>query len=49
MNNKQSGDLGEKEIVDLVLCPNCGKKLMLLPQSYPFLTFNAPLVRFGRK
>ncbi len=35
MNNKQSGDLGEKEIVDLVLCPNCGKKLMLLPQSYP--------------
>ena len=34
-NNKQSGDIGEKEIVDLIPCPNCGKKLMLLPASYP--------------
>lgn len=34
-NNKQSGDIGEKEIVDLIPCPNCGKKLMLLPTSYP--------------
>jgi len=34
-NNKQSGDIGEKEIVDLIPCPNCGKKLMLLPPGYP--------------
>lgn len=33
--NKQSGDQGEKEIIDLVPCPNCGKKLMLLPPGYP--------------
>ena len=33
--NKQSGSDGEKEIIDLVLCPNCGKKLMLLPVNYP--------------
>lgn len=33
--NKISGDQGEKEIIDLVPCPNCGKKLMLLPAGYP--------------
>lgn len=33
--NKVSGDVGEQEIVDLMPCPNCGKKLMLLPASYP--------------
>lgn len=32
---KESGDLGEREIVDLVPCPNCGKKLMILPISFP--------------
>lgn len=33
--NKQSGDAGEQEIVDLIPCPNCKKKLMLLPKNYP--------------
>lgn len=33
--NKQNGDKGELEIIDLVPCPNCGKKLMILPPSYP--------------
>ncbi len=33
--NKQAGDFGEQEIVDLILCPNCKKKLMLLPTGYP--------------
>lgn len=33
--NKQFGDEGEKEVVDLVPCPNCGKELMLLPPNYP--------------
>jgi len=35
MSNKQSGDNGENEVVKLILCPNCGKKLMKLPASYP--------------
>lgn len=33
--NKIAGDFGEQEVVDKVPCPNCGKKLMLLPPSYP--------------
>ncbi len=33
--NKQSGGAGEKEVIKLVLCPNCRKKLMLLPPGYP--------------
>jgi DNA-directed RNA polymerase subunit RPC12/RpoP len=34
-SNKESGNIGEQEIIDLVPCPNCGKKLMLLPPGYP--------------
>jgi len=34
-SNRQSGDKGEKEVVALVPCPNCGKKLMKLPSNYP--------------
>ena len=33
--SKDSGDAGEEEIVNLVPCPNCSKKLMLLPKNYP--------------
>jgi DNA-directed RNA polymerase subunit RPC12/RpoP len=33
--NKLAGDQGEKEIIKLVNCPNCGKKLMSLPIGYP--------------
>lgn len=35
MGNKKSGDDGEKEVCNLVDCPNCGKELMLLPPNYP--------------
>ncbi len=35
MSNKESGDIGEQEVVQLVPCPNCGKPLMLLPPNYP--------------
>ena len=35
MNNKQSGDAGEIDVCEKVFCPNCGKKLMLLPPNYP--------------
>jgi hypothetical protein len=33
--NKVAGDIGEREVVKLVPCPNCGQKLMLLPPGYP--------------
>src|SRR3989344_7067827 len=33
--NKKVGDRGEQEVINLVPCPNCGKKLMGLPQGYP--------------
>ncbi len=32
---KAIGDYGELEIVKLIKCPNCSKKLMTLPKSYP--------------
>ena len=34
-NKRESGNSGEQEVVELVPCPNCGKKLMKLPQNYP--------------
>lgn len=33
--NKEYGDAGEKEVVEVVRCPNCSKELMLLPPNYP--------------
>jgi len=33
--NATAGKQGEKEIVRLVPCPNCGKKQMPLPPNYP--------------
>lgn len=33
--NQKAGDLGEKEVVKHVACPNCGKSLMQLPKNYP--------------
>jgi DNA-directed RNA polymerase subunit RPC12/RpoP len=35
VNNKSCGHFGEREIIKLVKCPNCGKKLMQLPPNYP--------------
>ena len=32
---QENGKKGEQEVVDLVLCPNCSKRLMLLPANYP--------------
>jgi len=34
-SNKESGNSGEQEIVNIIPCPNCGKKLMKLPPNYP--------------
>ncbi len=33
--SKDSGEAGEADVVKKVACPNCGKKLMLLPPNYP--------------
>lgn len=33
--SKTTGDLGEQEVIELVKCPNCRSKLMLLPPSFP--------------
>lgn len=33
--NKEYEDAGEREVVEHVRCPNCGKELMLLPPNYP--------------
>lgn len=35
MNHKLTGDVGEKEVIEKIKCPNCGKKLVLLPQGFP--------------
>jgi DNA-directed RNA polymerase subunit RPC12/RpoP len=35
MSNKETGDKGELEVCKLVPCPNCGNKLVLLPQGFP--------------
>ena len=35
--SKECGDSGECEVVEKVPCPNCGRKLMLLPTGYPLV------------
>lgn len=35
MSTKENGDAGEIEVISLVPCPNCGKRLTLLPPGYP--------------
>jgi hypothetical protein len=33
--NKIAGDIGEEDVVEKVLCPNCSKRLTKLPPNYP--------------
>lgn len=33
--NREQGTLGEKDVVKKVPCPNCGKRLRLLPPGFP--------------
>lgn len=46
LSNKQSGDLGEQEIVALVPCPNCKKPLVLLPKSFPLCDIQCSACHF---
>ncbi|HSX49149.1 MAG TPA: hypothetical protein VLE44_02725 [Candidatus Saccharimonadales bacterium] len=32
---QDKGEIGEKEVCELVGCPNCGKKLIQLPKGFP--------------
>lgn len=34
-SNRRLGVRGEREVIKLVSCPNCGKKLIALPSNYP--------------
>ncbi len=34
-SNRERGTLGEKDVIRKVRCPNCGKKLRLLPVGFP--------------
>lgn len=36
MTSKE-GDAGEAEVIKKVKCPNCGRKLMMLPRNYPMV------------
>lgn len=54
--NHDAGEKGEKDVVRLVPCPNCGKKLMQLPKNYPMYdvqctgcTFRAQVKTNGTK
>ncbi len=33
--NGIAGDKGERDVINKVPCPNCGKNLMILPKNYP--------------
>ncbi len=44
--NKKAGDLGEKEVVRLVPCPNCKKALMQLPAKYPLYDLQCTVCAF---
>jgi len=36
-NNQNVGDKGELDVIKKVACPNCRRKLMLLPKNYPLV------------
>ena len=46
VNNKIRGTVGEIEVVKLIKCPNCGKKLMLLPEGYPLFDIQCKACNF---
>jgi len=46
ITNKTKGDSGEKDITKKIKCPNCRKKLMLLPASYPLFDIQCSACSF---
>ena len=35
--SQDNGDKGENEVIEKIKCPNCNRKLMLLPKNYPLV------------
>lgn len=46
INNKILGDDGEIEVTNLINCPNCEKRLMLLPNGYPLYDIQCTACNF---
>lgn len=46
INNKIIGDEGEIDVTEKVKCPNCTKKLMLLPKGYPLYDLQCTACNF---
>jgi len=46
ISKKESGDYGERKVVELVRCPNCGKSLTLLPPNYPLFDVQCTACNF---
>jgi len=46
VNNKIVGDAGEIEVTEKIKCPNCNKKLMLLPGGYPLYDIQCTACNF---
>ncbi len=44
--SKDEGAIGEQEVITLVKCPNCGKKLMGLPKNYPLFDIQCTACSF---
>ncbi len=46
MTKKTTGKQGEIDVVNLIPCPNCRKKLMLLPENYPLYDVQCTACQF---
>ncbi len=44
--SKKAGDIGEQELIKLIVCPNCSKELMLLPTGYPLFDVQCKACNF---
>lgn len=44
--NHMVGDEGEKDVIEKIKCPNCGKDLMLLPPNYPLSDIQCTACQF---
>lgn len=46
VNNKLAGNFGEKEVCELVKCPNCQSRLITLPPNYPLFDVQCSACEF---
>ena len=43
---KMTGDQGEVDVVEKIVCPNCGKKMSQLPNSFPLYDLQCTACNF---